>query len=139
MFRNLRISAKLVIVMMAAGLVPLAIVGFLAFRSSSQALEAQAKNQLVSVRDIKKAQIEKYFGERKGDMGVLVETVKTLREEAFNKLAAVREIKKGQIESYFAQRKSEVGALVETVKALREEAFKKLAAVRGIKKSQIET
>ncbi len=57
MFRNLRISAKLVIVMMAAGLVPLAIVGFLAFRSSSQALEAQAQNQHVSVRYINKGHI----------------------------------------------------------------------------------
>ena len=60
--------------------------------------------QFTSVRGIKKAQIENFFKEREGDMGVLVETVNTLREEAFQKLEAVQMIKKNQIESYFNER-----------------------------------
>ncbi|MCH7872082.1 MAG: methyl-accepting chemotaxis protein [Planctomycetes bacterium] len=67
-------------------------------------LEKTAYNQLIALRDVKKRQVETYFGERKGDMGVLVENVGTLRNEAFNKLIAVREIKKNQIESYFKDR-----------------------------------
>ena len=44
-------------------------------------------------------------------MGVLVETVATLREEAFKKLTAIREIKKNQIEDFFAERMANVEVL----------------------------
>ncbi len=61
-------------------------------------------DQLKNVREIKKAQIETFFSEREGDMGVLIEMVGTLRSEAMAKLEAIREIKKTQIESFFAER-----------------------------------
>ncbi|MBW8000828.1 MAG: methyl-accepting chemotaxis protein [Planctomycetes bacterium] len=74
------------------------------------------------MRDVKKAQIEQFFAERKGDMGVLMETVNTLRKEAFAKLTAVQTIKKNQIEGYFSERLGDISVLStnETVKeALR--------------------
>ena len=61
-------------------------------------------DQLKNVREIKKAQIETFFSEREGDMGVLIEMVGTLRSEAMAELEAIREIKKTQIESLFAER-----------------------------------
>lgn len=83
---------------------PFAAIGLVSWQKSSTALSDQSFAQLEGVREIKKAQIEKFFDERKGDMGVLVETVTTLRNEAFSKLIALRNIKKNQIDSYFNDR-----------------------------------
>ncbi|MAG92157.1 MAG: hypothetical protein CMJ48_00180 [Planctomycetaceae bacterium] len=101
MFQKMTLRTKLISSFLAVGLVPLIAVSYLSQQKAENALSDQAFAQLEAVRGIKKAQIEKYFGEREGDMGVLVETVGTLRQEAMNKLIAVREIKKNQIESYF--------------------------------------
>ncbi|MCP4161651.1 MAG: hypothetical protein GY760_16380, partial [Deltaproteobacteria bacterium] len=53
------------------------------------------------MRAVKKAQISQFFNERQGDMGVLMETVDTLRKEAFDKLEAVQHAKMEAIENYF--------------------------------------
>ncbi len=106
------LGQKLVTTFLGCGLVPLAVVGVTSYMTAtggmshveeqgSADLEQKAYNQLVALRDVKKGQIEKYFDERQGDMGVLVETVKTLRSEAFNKLTAVREVKRSAVERYF--------------------------------------
>ena len=87
-----------------AALVPFVILGMMAVSTARDSFIEDRFAQLQSVRGIKKAQIEKFFEERKGDMGVLVETVGTLRKEAFDKLEAVQQIKKSQIENYFSQR-----------------------------------
>ncbi|MDH5511077.1 MAG: methyl-accepting chemotaxis protein [Nitrospinota bacterium] len=96
---------------LVVGLVPFGVLGYFTWSSSSDALEKQAFNNLEAVRAIKKGQIEKFFGERKGDMGVLVETVGTLQQESFRKLTALRDIKKNQIESYFAERMGDASVL----------------------------
>ncbi len=54
-------SAKVIVLFLIAGLVPLGISGFVGHRTSSQALKEQAFNQLVSIRETKKEQIEEYF------------------------------------------------------------------------------
>ncbi len=87
-----------------AALVPFVILGVMAVSTARDSFIEDRFAQLQSVRGIKKAQIEKFFEERKGDMGVLVEIVSTLRKEAFDKLEAVQQIKKSQIENYFSQR-----------------------------------
>ena len=56
--------------------------------------------RLIGVSQIKRAQVEKFFEDRQGDMKVLVATVESLRNEAFRKLRAVQELKKGQIDLY---------------------------------------
>jgi methyl-accepting chemotaxis protein len=98
---NLRVGPKLIAAFLAVGLIPFIVLGWISLDKSSEGLSLQAFNQLNGVREIKKAQIQKFFEERRGDMGVLVETVETLRQEAFAKLTAVQTIKRNQIERYF--------------------------------------
>ena len=108
----MKLSTKLVASFVACGLIPLGVVAFMSYSTANsgmatitqrggQGLEDGAYHQLVALRDVKKAQIEKYFTERKGDMGVLVETVGTLRHEAFNKLRANAEVKRAAVKRYF--------------------------------------
>ncbi len=54
-------STKVIVLFLIAGLVPLGLSGFIGHRTSSQALKKQAFNQLVSIRETKKEQIEDYF------------------------------------------------------------------------------
>lgn len=56
---------------MLIGLVPLITAAVISLNNSSAALEESAFNQLISLRDVKKGQIENYFGERLGDVSVL--------------------------------------------------------------------
>ena len=101
MFKNMKLGTKLLVVFLAVGVIPFAVMGGLSLMESSSALSASAFGQLEGVRGIKKNQIETFFKERQGDMGVLTETVATLRKEAFDKLKAIEVIKKNQIENYF--------------------------------------
>ncbi len=111
----MKLNTKLISTYLGVGIIPLiilvtsiSIIAFMAFSSltkvSEAALKRAASNQLKAMCETKKKNIEAFFGERKGDMGVLTETVNTLRKEAFSKLIAVREIKKNQIEKYFRER-----------------------------------
>ena len=111
---DVRMKPKLISLFLMVGIIPLAIAVWISFRNSSATIQAQAFNQLKGVRDIKKAQIEKFFGERQGDMEVLTETVNTLREEAFAKLTAVQAIRKHQIEQFFAERKEDMEVLAQS-------------------------
>ncbi|MBD3266266.1 HAMP domain-containing protein [bacterium] len=101
---DIRMKPKLIMLFLVVGLLPLIIGVGVSYQNSSAAIKEQAFNQLAGVRDIKKTEIEKFFAERQGDMGVLVETVSALRQEAFAKLDAIQEIKKAQIETYFEER-----------------------------------
>ncbi len=82
-------------------IVPFFILSIMAVSTARDSFIHDKFQQLISIRGIKKAQIETYFDERKGDMGVLVEMVGTLRKEAFDKLTAVREVKRQAVERYF--------------------------------------
>ncbi len=99
--KNIKMKKKLILVFLAIGTVPLILLGVLSVYLATRSLMAASYNQLESVRNIKKSQIEKYFREREGDMGVLVETVGTLRRDALDKLVAVREVKRAAVERYF--------------------------------------
>src|SRR4030066_59409 len=100
MFKSMKLGTKLVMAFLLVGIIPFSVIGTLSLLKAMRALSSQSFNQLESIREIKKAQIQQFFKEREGDMGVLVETVNTLREEAINKLLAVREIKKTQVGNY---------------------------------------
>lgn len=90
------------------GVVPLAVIGISSLSKSSSTLSGQAFNQLEGVREIKKAQIQNYFPERKNELYLLSETVETLRKEAFAKLTAVHQIRKSPIEGYFRERMGDI-------------------------------
>ncbi|MBF0368165.1 MAG: methyl-accepting chemotaxis protein [Magnetococcales bacterium] len=108
---NIKIRTKLIGFFLTVGLIPLTIVGYISSDRAEEALMKTAFNQLVALREVKKSQIEKYFAEREGDMGVLVETVNTLREESFRKLGAVQQIKTTQIKNYLGSIKEDVQLL----------------------------
>ncbi|MBU4297101.1 MAG: methyl-accepting chemotaxis protein [Desulfobulbaceae bacterium] len=108
---NVKMKPKLISLFLLAGLIPLSLVGWWGANLAKKALIKQSYNQLEGVREIKKSQIEKFFAEREGDMGVLMETVATLRQEAFNKLQAVQAIKSNQIKGYFAERLADATVL----------------------------
>lgn len=113
MFKNIKLGPKLIALFLIAGLIPLAIIGILSYNMASQALTQLAYNQLSSVRSIKKAQIERYFEERKGDMNVLVETVKTLRQNGFSTLEAIQVNRKNQIDNFLNERHGDIVVLAE--------------------------
>ncbi len=123
---DVKMKTKLVALFLAVGIIPLIIAAWFSYNNSSATIQTLAFNQLMGVREIKKAQIEKFFGERQGDMQVLVETVSTLRAEAINKLTAVRESKKSQIERFFAERLGDACVLADNPYTI--EAFKALDA-----------
>ncbi len=54
-------SKKLIVFFMIVGLLPLAAVGVMAYSQAAAALQQQAANQLISVRDMKKPEIESCF------------------------------------------------------------------------------
>ena len=71
--KNMSLKAKLLVYFLAVGVIPFATAAFIGLWEAKKsaavsevALEDQAYNQLTSVRDIKKGQIESFFGERKG-------------------------------------------------------------------------
>ena len=99
--KDIKMKPKLISLFLLVGLIPLIFVGWWGSRLASNALMDKSFGQLESVRGIKKAEVQKYFAERHGDMGILVETVGTLRKEAMDKLVALREMRKDQIENYF--------------------------------------
>jgi len=111
MFSKLKLGTKLIAAFLIVGLLPFAVIGITSLMKSSTALSQSAFNQLNGIKEIKKTQIESFFHEREGDMGVLAETVNTLRDSAFNNLTAIRTIKKNQIEGYFSERLGDASVL----------------------------
>jgi len=102
-FKRLKIKTKLITMFVLIGLIPLIIVGWWSTRHASNALVEKSYNQLISLREIKRIQIQKFFAERRGDMAVLGETVATLREEVAHKLVGIQAGKKSQLEDYFQE------------------------------------
>jgi len=72
----MNLKHKLLITFLSIALIPTIAVGLISSYISSSALEKQAFSQLISVREIKKSQVEDYFSERKGDIEILAETLK---------------------------------------------------------------
>jgi methyl-accepting chemotaxis protein len=107
----MKLRTKLLVAFLCVGVIPFAVIGIISLVKSSSALSDQAYGQLEGMRGVKKAQIETFFAERQGDMGVLVETVGTLRQEAFTKLEAIQEIKKAQLTEYFETMKAQLRVL----------------------------
>ena len=106
--QNPKLSTKLIVAFLGVGLGPFALLGAVSVHNSQRALEKAAFNQLESVRAIKSAQVEQFFVEREGDLGVLTETVATLREEGIQKLNGLQEIKAQAVQRYFTNLKSQL-------------------------------
>lgn len=70
-FKNVKIGNKLIFLFIMAALIPIVIVGFISSNLSEKALMKAAYSQLEAIQEIKKVQIETFFGERIGDVNVL--------------------------------------------------------------------
>jgi methyl-accepting chemotaxis protein len=113
MFKNMRLSAKLITLFLLMGILPAGIIGTVALVTANKDVKDQNKvtfGTLAAVREIKKGQIESYFSERATNLGSLVETVGTLRREAFSKLSAIRNNKKASVELLLRQIKIDIAA-----------------------------
>ncbi|MCP4405620.1 MAG: methyl-accepting chemotaxis protein [bacterium] len=117
-FKNIKMKPKLISLFLIVGIVPLAFIGWWSSELATEALMEKSFGQLESVREIKRGQIEKFFAERQGDMGVLTETVATLRREAFMKLDAIQEIKKSQLLDYVETMKAQLQVLKDDAQVL---------------------
>jgi methyl-accepting chemotaxis protein len=65
------LRGKLILLFLAVSLIPLLVAGLVTYNQARSALETDATNTLVAIRDIKAGQIESYFAERMGDVQVL--------------------------------------------------------------------
>jgi len=108
MFKAMKLGKKLLIAFLLVGFIPATLVGIAAVWEASSALSVQAFNQLEGVRGIKKAQIEGFFHEREGDMGVLVDVVDNVQEAAFSKLEAIQQLKIKNLKELFGQIRSSI-------------------------------
>ncbi len=111
MFKNLKLSTKLITLFILVGLIPALIVGIISLVTSSKDMKDQKKvtfGTLTAVRDVKKAEIESYFKTCENDLGVLVENVEVLRKSAFDKLTGLCETRKIEVQRYFKSIESQV-------------------------------
>ena len=111
--KNIKMKPKLIGLFLIVGLIPLAVVGWWSARLATTALMEKSYAQLTSVRNIKKAQIDKYFAERAGDMGVLLETVNMFLQAGYKQLATTQELKKTAVEGYFTTLRAQLNAVNE--------------------------
>ncbi len=109
--KDVKIKPKLIGLFLAVGILPLILLGGIGAWLTSDAMTTQAFDQLESVREIKRGQIQQFFSERRADMGVLIETVRSLKESGFQKLAAAQELKKSRVAAYFQERRGDVEVL----------------------------
>ncbi|MEJ2660794.1 MAG: methyl-accepting chemotaxis protein, partial [Desulfobacteraceae bacterium] len=58
---KMRLKSKLLLAFLSVGIIPFVILAVVATNKASRALSQQAFNQLVSIRDIKKGQVERYL------------------------------------------------------------------------------
>ncbi len=112
-FRSIR--GKLLLAFLGLSLIPLIIVGVVAYSRARSGLQEGAYEKLQAVRTIKKGQVEAYFDQRQNDMRALVETVNSLRQEALSKLEAVQNGKKERLEGFFAKMRDDIQALTGSV------------------------
>ncbi len=101
MLKNMKLRTRLLLTFLAVGIIPFAVIGIKSLTEAADALSKQSFGQLESLREVKKAQIQEFFAERKADIDVLTETVSTLKEAAFEKLEIAQQHKKAQVEEYF--------------------------------------
>ncbi len=137
MFRRMNLSAKLVIVFLAVGVIPFAVIGVASLRESSNAVTRQAFGQLESMREVKKSQLENYFQQRKNEMSAMMETVASLEDAAAKKLDAVQELKTAQVQQYIKDRVVDIEALVTDMNVI--EGVQKLTTAVDAEEGKVNT
>ena len=104
---KLGIRTKIIILSLIAGFVPFVITGILGYRTASLSLREQAFNQLVSVREAKKKQIEDYFSNIRKQIQtfsedkMIIDAMKEFKD-AFNEFQESNSMYASQLEEYRA-------------------------------------
>ncbi|MDY6822682.1 MAG: methyl-accepting chemotaxis protein [Thermodesulfobacteriota bacterium] len=125
MAMKMKLSTKLITTYMLVGLVPLILIGVIAWivavnglntvsRQGTDALEKASYAQLTDLREIKQEQINSYFDDRQGDLEVLMETVAQVQNEAFRKLESVQELKKSQFQQFIKKLHDDISVLAKS-------------------------
>ncbi|WP_025027380.1 methyl-accepting chemotaxis protein [Caldalkalibacillus mannanilyticus] len=78
-WRNIKISKRMTILFLLNALVPVIIISLISFTYSSRALESAVNNQLLSIAQVKKGNIENFFNEKQNDIRVL-STISDVKE-----------------------------------------------------------
>ncbi len=98
-------STKVITLFLIAGLVPLGISGFIGQRTADKALKEQAFNQLVTIRETKKEQVEEYFSNIKKQITayskdqLIINAMEELKT-AFNMFRKENDINDSQLQGY---------------------------------------
>ena len=58
MIKNMKLSVKLLVTFLAVGIIPFLVIGITSLMKASEGLSNQAFAQLVSIREVKKAQVQ---------------------------------------------------------------------------------
>lgn len=125
---RINLSTKIISLFILGGVIPMVAVGILSYTNSSQSLEKQAFNQLISVRDVKRAFIEDWFTERKCNIATFARDEMVIHaakefKAAFHELGAerVRDL-------YITQNPYPAGEKLEYVDARDGSSYSKLHA-----------
>ena len=109
--KNLSLKIKFIVAFLIVGVIPLIIGEYLCLHNAEKGLNNQSFMQLESIREIKKAQIQTFFQERQGDLGVLIQSIENMKDNVFNRLEAIQRLKKNQVEVCFQTFENTVHAL----------------------------
>ena len=108
---NIPMGPKLTGLFLVVGLIPLAVVGWLAIHQADEALMQKAFDQLDSVREIEKHEVEGYFKNQWENLKGLVDTVNVLRSEGLQRMDAALDAKKVRVETFFKHLRGEFNEL----------------------------
>ena len=126
--RTQRIGVKVMLTFLIVATIPVAVLGLYAVRNGSVALTDQIQNQLVSVSEIKKGQLEAMFDDRQADLAALADAVNVMRQKALEKLTVAQEVKKAQVESFFNKARHDT-----TILALSQDVYQAFFKLRTYK------
>ena len=99
--KDISLKTKLIVSFLIVGIIPLLVGEFLCLKNADKALEEQAMNQLESIRQIKKDDLESFFYGRKMDIEMLTRSIATTKHETHKRLQTIQTLKKNRLEDWF--------------------------------------
>ncbi len=114
--QDIRMKPKLIGLFLVIGIIPLALTVSFAILSARDALLHSAFSTMEAVREMKKGQIERYFGVKRNEMQGLLGNVQALRQAAINNLQTIQTYKQIEIEQFFA-------SLVESMRTIHDDVM----------------
>jgi len=106
-----KIRYKILISLLALAIIPLTLLGAVAYKKSTDALMENAFKNLNTLESSRANAVQRYFEKHRSDMRILNETVRSLRSKAFKQLASIQQLKKRLIENYFNERMNDAKIL----------------------------